>query len=177
MCDGQRRSLSFIYLEKRKTKHYRMKSHIHTGQSVDKMLHTHLETEQHNVGCKPGQEQREREKLREKILYPIIPALGPGSTEREGRDLPMAAPSVLLFPHLPLPSKRGHRAVRLGRMGKQGRARGFAIGMRFPWKGESSPSSGPSMDTSPAAAHQKGQSGFLGQMGQEEGHKEAPFTN
>lgn len=61
------------------------------------------------------------EKLREKILHPVIPALGPGAREREGRDLPMVAPSFQpVIPHLPLHSRKGHRAVRLGRMGKQG---------------------------------------------------------
>lgn len=84
--------------------------------------------------AKPG---RDKEKtLERKVLYPVIPALGPGPMEREGRDFPMAAPSFLpVIPHLALPCKKGHRAVRLGRMGKQGRARGLARGMRFPWKG------------------------------------------
>lgn len=85
----------------------------------------------------PGKDREKgREKLREKILYPVTPALGPDPTEREGRDLPTAAPSFLpVIPHLPLPSKKGHRAARLGRMGKQGKARGFAREMGFPWKG------------------------------------------
>lgn len=39
-----------------------MKSHIHAAQSEDKMLHTHHETEQHNMGCKLGQRQRERKR-------------------------------------------------------------------------------------------------------------------
>lgn len=81
-------------------------------------------------------ESKKREKLGEEILYPVIPALGPDPMEREGRDLPMAAPSFLpAIPHLPLPSKKGHRVATLGRMGKQGKARGFAREMRFPWKG------------------------------------------
>lgn len=81
-----------------------MKSHIHAGQSQDKMLHTHHETQQHNMGCKDR--EKEREKLREKILDPVILVQVPrkGRAEIFPWQLLLSCLSALTCPY---PARKG----------------------------------------------------------------------
>lgn len=67
-----------------------------------------------------GRKKERKNSLEEKRGYPVlhlvIPALGQDPTEREGRDLPAAAPPFpLVIPCLPKPSKKRPRATSLGK--------------------------------------------------------------
>lgn len=166
-------------MEKRKTTRYRMKSHIHAGQSEDKMLHAHHETEQHNMGCKPGQRQRERErKAQRENLVPCYPSSWSRS-HRKGRQ--RSSHSSAFFPAChpsPAPAQQERaQSCQAGKDGKAGKSKGFCQRDGISLEGMSPPPARTHRWTPGRQQLTKGVSGFVGKEAEEEGDKEAPFTN
>lgn len=173
MCDGQQRSLSVTYFEERKTTRCRMKSHIHAGQSEDKMLHTPHETEQHNMGCKHRQRQRARKrKAWRRNLVPCYPS---SCSRSHGKGGQRSSHGSSFFPAChpsPAPAQQERaQSCEAGKDGKAGKSKGVCQRDEISMEGMSSPQAVTHQWTPARQQLTKGDSGFVGKVAQEDGGK------